>query len=164
MNPIAAVFVLGIIAEFVWTPADAQAPIDVYELADYRLTSEVFERFAQASGRVGTITREDSSFADAPLVTEDTALSGDAVAEVATLVARLESHAGLTAALAEAKITPREYGKFTIALIAARLAYGFMKAGVLQRVPSGAPTINVEFVKTHETEVTETLAQLGIRD
>jgi len=164
MNPIAAVFVLGIIAEFVLTPADAQAPIDVYELADYRLTSEVFERFAQASGRVGTITREDSSFADAPLVTEDTALSGDAVAEVATLVARLESHAGLTAALADAKITPREYGKFTIALIAARLAYGFMKAGVLQRVPSGAPTINVEFVKTHETEVTDTLAQLGIRD
>jgi hypothetical protein len=164
MNPIAAVFVLGIIAEFVLTPADAQAPIDVYELADYRLTSEVFERFAQASGRVGTITREDSSFADAPLVTEDTALSGDAVAEVATLVARLESHAGLTAALAEAKITPREYGKFTIALIAARLAYGFMKAGVLQRVPSGAPTINGEFVKTHETEVTDTLAQLGIRD
>ena len=161
---IAALFVLAIIAEFVSATADAQAPIDVYELADYRLTSEVFERFAQASGRVGTITREDPSFADAPLLTEDAALSGDAVAEVATLVARLENHAGLTAALAEAKITPREYGKFTIALIAARLAYGFLKAGVLPRVPSGAPTINVEFVKTHETEVTETLAQLGIRD
>ncbi len=39
-----------------------------------------------------------------------------------------------------------------------------MKAGVLQRVPEGAPTINVEFVKAHEAEVTAVLAQLGIRD
>jgi hypothetical protein len=146
------------------TASGAQTPIDVYELADYRLTTAVFERFVQASRRIGDISRVDPSFTDAPLVTEDAALSGDAVAEVATLVARLENHAGLSAALAEAKITPREYGKFTIALIAARLAHGFLTAGVLPRVPSGAPTINVEFVKTHESEVSETLAQLGIRD
>jgi hypothetical protein len=31
-------------------------------------------------------------------------------------------------------------------------------------VPSGAPTINVEFVKTHEAAVAAVLATLGIRD
>jgi hypothetical protein len=155
---------LGAIAQLETARVGAQAPIDVYELADYRLTTEVFERFAQASRRVSHITEEDPAFTDAPLLTKDAALSGDAVAEVAMLVARLENHAGLAAALAEAKITPREYGKFTIALIAARLAYGFLQAGVLPRVPSGAPTINVEFVKAHEADVTATLALLGIRD
>jgi hypothetical protein len=142
----------------------AQAPIDVYELADYRLTTEVFVRFVQASAQIGEITADDPMFDDAPLVTKDAALSGDAVAEVATLVARLEKHPGLSGALADARITPREYGKFTIALIAARLAYGFLQAGVLPRVPSGAPTVNVDFVKTHQTAVIAALAQLGVRD
>jgi hypothetical protein len=155
---------LGAIAQLATARAGAQAPIDVYELADYRLTTEVFERFVQASRRVSDITETDPAFADAPLLTKDAVLSGDAVAEVAMLVARLESHTGLAGALAEAKITPREYGKFTIALIAARLAYGFLQAGVLPRVPSGAPTINVEFVKVHQADVTATLALLGIRD
>jgi hypothetical protein len=31
-------------------------------------------------------------------------------------------------------------------------------------VPEGAPTINVEFVKAHETEVVATLESLGIRN
>ena len=39
-----------------------------------------------------------------------------------------------------------------------------MKSGVLPRVPSGAPTINVEFVKIHESDITAILASLGIRD
>ncbi|HLG53871.1 MAG TPA: hypothetical protein VI485_00985 [Vicinamibacterales bacterium] len=142
----------------------AQSPIDVYELADYRLTTEVFERFVQASGRIVDITQHDSSFTYAPLFTKDVALSGDAVAEAAGLVARLTNHAGLAAALEAEKTTPREYSKFALTLIAARLADRFLKAGVLQRVPSGAPTINVEFVKTHESDVTAALANLGIRD
>ena len=120
--------------------------------------------FRQASGRIADITQHDASFTDAPLFTKDLALSGDAVAEAAALVTRLENHAGLTAALEAATITPREYAKFTITLIVARLAHGFLKAGVLPRVPSGAPTMNVEFVKTHESEVIEALARLGIRD
>jgi len=145
-------------------PVTAQSPIDVYDLADYRLTTEVFERFVQASIRVIEITRHDSSFTYAPLFTKDVALSGDAVTEAAGLAARLANHAGLAAALEASTITPREYAKFAITLIAARLAYRFLEAGVLSRVPSGAPTINVEFVKTHESDVTAALASLGIRD
>jgi hypothetical protein len=146
-------------------PVEAQAAaIDVYELADYRLTAEVFERFVQASGRIAAITREDPSFTYAPLFTKELALSGDAVAEAASLVTRLQNHTALAAALETATLTPREYAKFAITLIVAHLAHGFLASGVLPRVPSGAPTINVEFVKTHEADVTATLATLGIRD
>ena len=144
--------------------ADAQAPVDVYELADYRLTTDVFEHFVQASSRVADVTRDDASFTYAPLFTKDVALAGDAVAAVAGLVARLEHHPALAASLDGANITPREYAKFAITLIAARLAHGFLASGVLPRVPAGAPTINVEFVKTHEAAVTAVLASLGVRD
>src|SRR5688572_31334481 len=90
----------------------AQVPIDVYELADYRLTTEVFERFVRASSRVAAVTRDDASFTYAPLFTKDVALSDDAVAAATGLVARLENHTALAAALDGARITPREYAKF----------------------------------------------------
>jgi hypothetical protein len=159
-----AAFHAGVTTLLLAAFAYAQAPIDVYELADYRLTPEVFERFVEASGRVAAVTRDDSVFTYAPLFTKDVALSDDAVTAAAGLVARLENHKALAAALDGAKITPREYAKFAITLIAARLAHRFLASGALPRVPDGAPTINVEFVKTHEAEVTEVLASLGIRD
>jgi hypothetical protein len=155
---------VGTIAQPVMGPVIAQAPIDVYELADYRLTADVFERFVQVSRRIADITLNDASFTYAPLFTKELLLSGDAVAEAAALVARLENHTGLAAALDAAKLTPREYAKFAITLIAAHLAHGFLASGVLPRVSAGAPTINVEFVKAHESDVTATLAGLGIRD
>jgi len=142
----------------------AQSPIDVYELADYRLTTDVFERFVQASDRIADVTRDDASFAFAPLFTKDVALADDAVAAAAGLMARLENHKGLVAALDASKITPREYVKFALTLIAAHLAHGFVTSGVLPRVPAGAPTINVEFVNAHTADVTAALASLGIRD
>jgi hypothetical protein len=39
-----------------------------------------------------------------------------------------------------------------------------VKSGVLRRVPPGAPSVNVEFVTTHESDVVATLASLGILD
>jgi len=142
----------------------AQTPIDEYELADYRLTADVFERFVQASSRVSEIARTDPIFTFAPLFSKTVTISGDAVIAASGLAARLENHAGLSAALKEAKLTPREYAKFTISLVGAHLAYNFLKTGALRRVPSGAPTSNVEFVKAHETEVAAALESLGIRD
>ena len=156
--------VLATIAGLVTPAVTEQSPIDVYELADYRLTTDVFDRFVQANARIVNIIEEDASFNDAPLFTKDMLLSGDAVAEAAGLMARLANHAGLAAALESAMITPREYTKFVITLIAARLAHGFLKEGVLPRVPAGAPTSNVEFVKTREAAVLAALASLGIRD
>ena len=138
--------------------------IDVYDLADYRLTPDVFDQFVQASGRVADITSHDAAFRYAPLFTKEVAVSGDAPAMASGLVARLENHAGLSAALQSANITPREYAKFAISLVAAHMAHQFITAGVLKRVPEGAPTINVEFVKSHESAVAAVLAQLGIQD
>jgi hypothetical protein len=146
------------------TTVVVQSSIDVYELADYRLTMDVFDRFVQASARVGEIARADPSFKYAPLFTKDVALSGDAVTAANGLMARLQNHTGLSAALDASKITPREYSKCALTLVAAHLAYNFVKAGVLQRVPAGAPTINVDFVKAHEADVTAALANLGITD
>jgi hypothetical protein len=62
------------------------------ELADYRLTAEVFERFVLATGRVAAIARDDPSFTYAPLFTKDVALTGDVVAAASALVARVENH------------------------------------------------------------------------
>lgn len=145
------------------SPSAAQAPIDVYELADYRLSQDVFDRFVSASRRIAEVEQHDADLTRAPLITKDVVLSGDAVAEATALAARLEHHAGLSAALDAAMLTPREYAKFAITLVAAHLAHEFLKAGVLQRVPSGAPTINVEFVTAHEKEVVEALTILGIQ-
>jgi hypothetical protein len=161
-----ALTTLILVGQLGWMAAAlaAQAPIEIYDLADYRLTSEVFEQFVKASGRVTEITQHDPAFRYAPLFTKDVAISGDAAAMAQGLTARLESHAGLAAALAAAKITPREYAKFALSLIGAHLAHGFVKAGVLLKVPAGAPTINVDFVNSHDAEVTAVLEQLGVRD
>jgi hypothetical protein len=155
---------IGAVTLLMTTFLHAQAPIDVYELADYRLTPDVFERFVQASGRIAVITRDDDSFALAPLFTREVALADDAVAAAAGLMARLENHKELAAALHASKLTPREYAKFALTLIAAHLAHGFVTSGVLPRVPAGAPTTNVEFVNAHTADVTAVLASLGIRD
>jgi hypothetical protein len=144
--------------------ASAQPQIDVYDLADYRLTPEVFKQFAEANRLIGDIVRRDPAFRYAPLFTKEIALSGDAPTAAAGLVARLENHAGLKAALDTVNISAREYTKFMIALVGAHLAHGFLESGVLKRVPEGAPTINVEFVKSRETEVTAALGEIGIRD
>jgi hypothetical protein len=142
----------------------AQSPIDVYDLADYRLTPQVFEQFVVASRLIADITRRDAAFTFAPLFTKDVALSGDAPAMATGLAARLENHTGLAAALRTAKLTPREYSKFVIALVGAHLAHGFMATGVLRRVPDGAPAANVAFVGAHQAEIATTLETLGIRD
>jgi hypothetical protein len=142
----------------------AQAPIDVYDLADYRLTPQVFEQFVQASRLIAEATRRDPAFTYAPLFTKEIALSGDAPAMAAGLVARLENHAQLAASLQTAKLTAREYAKFAIALVGAHLAHGFLDSGVLRRVPDGAPTANVAFVDAHEAEITSALETLGISD
>ena len=142
----------------------AQGTIDVQELADYRLSSAVFERFVDASRRIADITRQDESFANAPLFTQDIALSGDAVAAARELTSRLQSHGRLAAALRSAKITPREYSTVAIALVAARQAHGFLKSGTLRRVPQGAPAGNVEFVARNEAHVLATLLLLGVED
>ena len=146
------------------TPVAAQTAIDVKELAAYRLTTETFKRFVEASRRIADVTRTDASLTAAPLFTKEITHADDAAAAARELVSRLERHSGLAAALDAAKITPRNYATFAIALVVARLAHGFLESGAMRRVPDGAPASNVNFVRQHEDEVLATLALLGIRN
>jgi hypothetical protein len=141
-----------------------QAPIGTYDLVDYRLTQPVFDQFSHASRLIGELTSTDTTFTFAPLFTREVALSGDAIEMAAGLMARLENHPGLSEALRTARITPREFTKFALTIVAAHLAHGFLKSGALKRVPSGAPAENVAFVDAHDAEVTRVLATLGIVD
>ena len=49
------VILVGLIGQA--TLGAQQAPFSVYDLADYRLTPEVFQQFVQASARIADITQ-----------------------------------------------------------------------------------------------------------
>lgn len=140
------------------------AAFDNRELATYRLTSPVFERFAEASRLIAAATRDDRRFDEDPLFTREIAVLGDAREMAAGLDARLQREPALADALRTADISSREYTKFVLGLLAARLAHGFIAAGVMQGVADGPASDNVEFVDEHQAEVAAVLKELGIRD
>jgi hypothetical protein len=89
---------------------------------------------------------------------------GEAAAEAAALETRLTNEPGLATALRLSGISAREYTKFAIGLFAARLAHGFVKSGVMRRVPPGVATDNVAFIDAHETDVAAVLRDLGVEE
>lgn len=139
-----------------------QTALDVKELAEYRLTTPVFTQFNEASRIMAVAMRNDSALASNPLFTRSILVLGDAPTVAAALEARLQNHPLLADALRTAQITPREYTKFALALFAARLAHGFVSAGVLRRVPAGVAAANVQFVDAHQPEIAAVLKDLGI--
>ncbi len=132
------------------------------QIATYRLTMPVFAQFEEASRSIATLTRDDPRFVTAPLFTRQVALLGDIQAVALGLEARLGNDQALATALASAKLTPRDYAKFALVLIAARMAHGFVSAGVLRGVPLGVTADNVAFVAAHQTEVGMVLDVLGV--
>jgi hypothetical protein len=137
---------------------------DARELAEYRLTVEVFERFVAASDRIAVVSREDQHLVDRPLFTRDVSVLGDAPVVAHELELRLSQHDGLAGALRTEGMTAREYTTFALTLFGARLAYGFMASGALRFVPKGVPTDNVHFVETHLAAVTKVLQVLGVEE
>lgn len=140
----------------------AHQRFEAQELAAYRLTEEVFQRFAHATRVIAKVIRSDERFVAAPLITREILRDGDAADMAATLHHRLEDDAALAAALFAADITARDYAAFAIALFAARLAHGFVKSGAMRRVPPGVATDNVAFIARHETDVAALLQQLNL--
>lgn len=59
----------------------------------------------------------------------------------------------LNAALAKAGMPPREFAKFTFAMIGASFAAGAQKAGMLKELPKEVNPENVKFVLDHEAEL-----------
>jgi hypothetical protein len=140
----------------------SQAPIDAKELANYRLSADVFKRFAHATRLIAAAMRRDPRFERDPLITRDISVSGEAAEMANALHARLDSEPALAPALFAADMTTREYVTFAIALFGARLAHGFVKSGAMRRVPPGVAADNVAFVDAHDTEIAALLKQLGL--
>lgn len=140
----------------------AQQPFTVNDLAQYRLTTATFTPFTLASRSIAAVTRADPALEREPLFTREIMLSDDARAAATALETRLLAHPAIVRALDAAKLSARDYTKFALALFAARLAHGFVKSGVLRRVPAGAAAENVAFVDEHVEEITALLAELGI--
>jgi hypothetical protein len=140
----------------------AQAEFGVTEISDYRLDAEVFARFARASRLIAAATRADRRFDNAPLLTKEILLSDDVLAAATVLEARLRSEPALAGAFLAADLSPHEYTKFVLALAAARLAHGFVKSGVLRRVPEGVHADNVNFVDAHLAEIAAAMKEIGV--
>jgi|KBSSwiStaDraftv2_1062776.scaffolds.fasta_scaffold218465_2 hypothetical protein len=140
----------------------AQAEFGVTEIADYRLDAAVFAQFTRASHLIAAATRADSRFDREPLFTRDILLSDDVLAAAITLEARLRAEPALAGAFFAADMTPHDYTKFTLALVAARLAHGFVKSGALRRVPVGVHADNVMFIDAHLADVVAVLKEMGV--
>lgn len=137
-------------------------PFDAKQLASYRLTVPVFTRFAHATRLMASQLRSEPRFEDNPLFSRDVSVAGEAVEMATALRARLDNDAGLAAALFAADISAREYATFALALLAARLAHGFLESGAMRRVPPGIASENVAFVRAHLPAIRVVLTQLGL--
>lgn len=155
-------FVTLVVGVLTHASAAVQPAFDVKELAAYRLTTPVFKQFEKASRLIADVIRKDPAFASSPLFTREILVSGDAPLMAAELETRLRTHPALAHALGTAKITAREYTRFALALLAARLAHGFVNAGVLRSVPAGVAADNVTFVEKHQVEIAAAVKALGI--
>ena len=139
-----------------------QTEFGVTEIAEYRLEAVTFERFDRASRLIAAATRTDARFARDPLFTKDILLSGDVLPMAVALEARLRSEPAFAGAFFAADLTPHEYTKFVLALVAARLAHGFVKSGVIRRVPPGVHADNVTFVDAHLVRIQAVMKDLGV--
>jgi len=134
------------------------------EIAGYRLTAPVFQRFEQASRLVTDAIRHDPKLAENPLFTRDVALLDAVVVAATTLDGRLRDEPSLAAALKKSGMTDREYTTFALALFAARMAHGFVQSGAMRFVPEGVARDNVAFVDSHRDAVMAVLRSLGLED
>ena len=142
--------------------SSAQSGFGVTEIADYRLRADVFAQFDRASRLIATVTQADPRFERDPLFTKEVLLSGEVLPMAVALEARLRGEPALAGALHSATLTTHEYTTFTLALVAARLAHGFVKAGVIRAVPPGVHADNVAFVEAHHAEVEAVMKELGV--
>ena len=156
-----------LLAFLLQTPAPAPGGQPAYtakEIAAYRLSAPVFERFSHASRLIVKATHDDPRLAMDPLFTRDVSVLDDVVVAASTLDARLQKEPALQSALHASRMTPHEFTTFALTLFAARLAHGFVKSGAMRYVPDGVTKDNVAFIDTHEREVAALLQTLGLED
>jgi hypothetical protein len=156
---VVAVMTLALLSQ---SPTLTQPAFDAAELANYRLTRPVFTRFAHATRLLATRMSGDIGYQQNPLFSKDVSVTGDAAEMATALWHRLDTDPKLADALFAADISAHEYATFALALVAARLAHGFVEAGVLRRVPTGVAADNVAFIRDNLADVRRALTQLGL--
>jgi hypothetical protein len=67
--------------------------------------------------------------------------------------AAVKQYQPLSRPLAQERMTPREFGKFFLALIQASLAASLQQAGMLKELPPDVSRENVQFVLEHQEEL-----------
>jgi hypothetical protein len=67
--------------------------------------------------------------------------------------AQIRKFPPLMNALRSAGMTPREYSKFTLAMLQAGMVAGFKKSGLVKEIPKEVSAENVKFVEEHEAEL-----------
>src|SRR5688572_10886495 len=93
-------FYLGVLPAF----AQVQQPFDQTDLARYRLTEPVYQRFAHAARLITAASRKEPRLEQPPLFTKQFAVSGDVLEMAASLHARLEQEPAFISALFAADI------------------------------------------------------------
>ena len=121
-----------------WAQGKATAAADMKELASYRLTMDLVNRVARATSAMAPAMK------DAPDLFSDEQSLGDMEKVVKQVPAMVD-------ALGKENITPREYAKFTLAMIQASLAAALQKGG--SPLPESVAPENVKFVIDHEAEI-----------
>src|SRR5687768_16557152 len=134
------------------------------QLAQYPLTATAFTKFAHATRLMIAATQNEPRFVERPLFSKTIFVSGDALEMADALEQRLDSDPLLATALFAADISARDYTKFALTLVAARLAQGFVKSGVIRGVPAGVAENNVRFIGAHEKDVAALLKEMGLPD
>lgn len=137
-------------------------PLTVKDLAAYRLTMTAFEPFERASGLMADAVAADPRLARDPLFSREVSVLEDVAVVAPALEARLAAEPAVAAALRAAKMTPRDYTTFALALFAARLAHGFVRSGAMRFVPKGIASDNVAFITANESRVAAVLRRLGV--
>ena len=153
---------VGVCLALLSASAAAQQPFDQHELAAYRLTEPVFKRFAHATHLIAEASRKDARLAQTPLFTRQLTVSGDVMEGATLLQARLEQEPTFRNALFAAETDAKEYTMFALALFAARLADGFVKAGLIYVMPDGVAGGNVAFADAHRVEIGALFSEFGV--
>jgi tetratricopeptide (TPR) repeat protein len=63
-------------------------------------------------------------------------------------------------ALAKSGLTPREYAKFSLAMLQAGMVAGMKKTGMMRDLPPDVPAENVQFMIDHEKEIAALTAMM----
>ena len=72
---------------------------------------------------------------------------------ISDMAAQIQKFPPMAAALQREGLTPRDYAKFTLAMLQAGLAAGFQKAGLLKELPEGTNPANVKWILANEAEL-----------